>query len=591
VSEATLPEVAGEESGLELAPAETTFSDIEALPDRLKGMATYVAEAAPSAAETMGQPAESGQITAEQPVTEQPALGQPVPEQPISEQAVSEQPVLEQPVLEQPVPEQAISEQPVLEQPVLEQPVPGQPVSERPVLEQPVLEQPVPEQVISEQPILEQPVLEQPVLEQPVPEQVISEQPVPEQPVPEQPVLEQPISEQAVAEQPVPEQPVPEQPIPEQPFSEQAVTEQPVLEQPFPEQPIPEQTVIEQPIPEQPLPEQPIRSESAAQEEVKPMISEPAGNPLETLPPETVGVLSVGPSPSTSGQPIEEAIPVQAEVPPPSESPVKTVTKKVVQPEMEEEDWVKGLETPTTLGETSKTDDDSLGWLRGLETPATPVYTPKVRKDSSKRRRHPISPEELESVSEPETSTWGDENIPVTGQTIPTLPEEWVPAEAKLDAGLKPAPIPETAPVEENLPPAGYEPPSETIPVSKSKQAVKSEPVTKPASIPVQRPTHPTTWKQTGKFSDVPAKDKDAELLSSAQTYLDQKSLNESMDQYSKLIKKGHLLDEVIYDLREGIHRYPVDVNIWQTLGDAYMRANRLQDALDAYTKAEELLR
>jgi cytochrome c-type biogenesis protein CcmH/NrfG len=39
------------------------------------------------------------------------------------------------------------------------------------------------------------------------------------------------------------------------------------------------------------------------------------------------------------------------------------------------------------------------------------------------------------------------------------------------------------------------------------------------------------------------------------------------------------------------LYRFPVDVNIWQSLGDAYMRANRLQDALDAYTKAEELLR
>ena len=63
------------------------------------------------------------------------------------------------------------------------------------------------------------------------------------------------------------------------------------------------------------------------------------------------------------------------------------------------------------------------------------------------------------------------------------------------------------------------------------------------------------------------------------------------MKQYTKLIKKGRLLDEVIHDLREAIYRYPVDVIIWQTLGDAYMRANRLQDALDAYTKAEELLR
>ena len=51
------------------------------------------------------------------------------------------------------------------------------------------------------------------------------------------------------------------------------------------------------------------------------------------------------------------------------------------------------------------------------------------------------------------------------------------------------------------------------------------------------------------------------------------------------------MLEEVTFDLKEAIYRFPVEVSIWQALGDAYMRANRLQDALDAYTKAEELLR
>jgi hypothetical protein len=45
------------------------------------------------------------------------------------------------------------------------------------------------------------------------------------------------------------------------------------------------------------------------------------------------------------------------------------------------------------------------------------------------------------------------------------------------------------------------------------------------------------------------------------------------------------------HDLREAIYLFPVDVIVWQTLGDAYMRAGRLQEALDSYTKAEELLR
>jgi cytochrome c-type biogenesis protein CcmH/NrfG len=31
-------------------------------------------------------------------------------------------------------------------------------------------------------------------------------------------------------------------------------------------------------------------------------------------------------------------------------------------------------------------------------------------------------------------------------------------------------------------------------------------------------------------------------------------------------------------------------VNLLQTLGDAYMKADRLQDAIDAYTKAEDFL-
>ena len=64
-----------------------------------------------------------------------------------------------------------------------------------------------------------------------------------------------------------------------------------------------------------------------------------------------------------------------------------------------------------------------------------------------------------------------------------------------------------------------------------------------------------------------------------------------AVDLYQKLIRKGKSLDDIIRDLRDALYRYPVEVPLWQSLGDAYMRANRLQEALDAYTKAEELLR
>jgi tetratricopeptide (TPR) repeat protein len=92
-------------------------------------------------------------------------------------------------------------------------------------------------------------------------------------------------------------------------------------------------------------------------------------------------------------------------------------------------------------------------------------------------------------------------------------------------------------------------------------------------------------------LSNIPTQDKDGKLLMAAQVELDNNNLNEAMKTYLSLIKKGKLLEEVIHDLREALYRYPVDIIVWQTLGDAYMRTNQLQDALDAYTKAEELLR
>ena len=80
-------------------------------------------------------------------------------------------------------------------------------------------------------------------------------------------------------------------------------------------------------------------------------------------------------------------------------------------------------------------------------------------------------------------------------------------------------------------------------------------------------------------------------MLGWARNELTRSNIPGALESYGKLIKKGRFLDEVIHDLREAIYRYPVEVSIWQSLGDAYMRANRLQDALDSYTKAEELLR
>jgi tetratricopeptide (TPR) repeat protein len=97
----------------------------------------------------------------------------------------------------------------------------------------------------------------------------------------------------------------------------------------------------------------------------------------------------------------------------------------------------------------------------------------------------------------------------------------------------------------------------------------------------------------TGILSKIPSKDVEREsvTLEKAQNSIESGDLKGALDEYGHLIKKGQLLENVIHDLREITYQYPIDIFVWQILGDAYMRANQLQAALDAYTKAEELLR
>ncbi len=88
-----------------------------------------------------------------------------------------------------------------------------------------------------------------------------------------------------------------------------------------------------------------------------------------------------------------------------------------------------------------------------------------------------------------------------------------------------------------------------------------------------------------------PPLDPDHIILKQAHIALHQGDIRAAIKLYEQLLSRLVLLTEIILDLQDALYRYPVDISIWQTLGDAYMRNNQLQDALDAYTKAEELLR
>jgi competence ComEA-like helix-hairpin-helix protein len=68
-------------------------------------------------------------------------------------------------------------------------------------------------------------------------------------------------------------------------------------------------------------------------------------------------------------------------------------------------------------------------------------------------------------------------------------------------------------------------------------------------------------------------------------------NIDAAVDQYNELINRDENLDEIIRDLQEALGKYPQDAALYQSLGDAFMRADMLQEALDAYNRAEDLIK
>ncbi|MFH2102959.1 MAG: tetratricopeptide repeat protein [Chloroflexota bacterium] len=255
-------------------------------------------------------------------------------------------------------------------------------------------------------------------------------------------------------------------------------------------------------------------------------------------------------------------------------------------------DWLKNLEAPPPTMDAQVVGDSRPGWDEGAQDLVEQVKSsepqgfatadqPEVSSLETPAGIHtgddytkPPSVTPLSISSElPEMELGFDESASAT-ETTPTSPEEWIPAVGAIEVSH------ETAILSE-----------EELSSARSEEMAQAG-----TSLDAQLPTeHPVSPEPAGMppagLSTVPSEDKDAGVLIQGQQALHMGKLDFAMGEYTKLIKKGRLLDEVIHDLREATYRHPVDIIVWQTLGDAYMRANRLQDALDSFNKAEELLR
>lgn len=293
-------------------------------------------------------------------------------------------------------------------------------------------------------------------------------------------------------------------------------------------------------------------------------------------------------------------------------------------------DWLSGVDANVEK-EAIGTDDvmgnqDLSNWLSGLDEEPGLELDPELLR-ASQRPPFPQQPElsasdlpewmadaasesEKESVDE---ISWGEAEPAASSQTeepVSSSQEAPVTLTADLPDWLKDMDEETVEPAQEgeDIPPwmhreqweadAAPQQPTPTSPSDWHPVTEPAQPVAEKRSQIVEPPEpHKPPAVEKKKAPAKASRPRKAEgqsgvsLLNQAKSELDRGDIPESLLHYGKLIKKGKHLEEVITHLSDSIYRYPVEVGIWQALGDAYMRANRLKEALDAYNKAEELIR
>lgn len=108
---------------------------------------------------------------------------------------------------------------------------------------------------------------------------------------------------------------------------------------------------------------------------------------------------------------------------------------------------------------------------------------------------------------------------------------------------------------------------------------------------PSKKPSQPIVNKSPQPKVKTLKPDALNEILDRAKYDLSRGEISSALKNYEKLIIMGEYLEDCIRDLGDALYRYPLEVDIWNTLGDAHMRANHLPEAFKAYNEAKKLIK
>ncbi|MCP4142313.1 MAG: tetratricopeptide repeat protein [Chloroflexi bacterium] len=309
---------------------------------------------------------------------------------------------------------------------------------------------------------------------------------------------------------------------------------------------------------------------------------------------------------------VEKAKDVIDEEPPAPEAPlvVEEKTEEIAMPDIAslEEEEAPQVEPEPILSESEGEADDAPTWIKEMDDSASESLPPAAEPapvsdeedlpgwlaDMEAAKKEEVKSEESEDEALPD---WmATEEVDPPAEPLPTQPSEWQPAEAVAEEATSSEKA-EDASVEEEktfgsvaekLAKEGALPRKGTV--AKKEVELKKPVEPEPKEEVEEAPELPVKKKKRSKRRMDTTMLRDINLMG-AQAALDEGNISAALEEYSKLIKKNRLLDETIFDLREALDDYPVNIEIWQMLGDAYMRAGRLQEAIDSYTNAEKLLR
>ncbi len=278
---------------------------------------------------------------------------------------------------------------------------------------------------------------------------------------------------------------------------------------------------------------------------------------------------------------------------------LRSLEEKMAQEETAEEppfehgeipEWVSSANQPAeadaSLESTVafKSDDQNLSeWLRGLEE--------EPAMEESKRESFASAPTEEGVFSPPESPVSPTVELPEWLQGVEESAEQAAPAaEGDIPPWLH---RPQWESEAESAPPPIPTLPSDWHPLEEGVVPPSSSAFRKPSaeSPPMPSPGTPSVVKKTAARKQKGEGQSDANILNQAKAELERGDIPAAIEHFTRLIKKGKYLEEIVAELTDSLYRYPVEVDIWQALGDAYMRSNRLKEALDAYNKAEDLIR